>query len=64
MTSETIKAELQNNFRRTGRPVALAFGHLDSFQKTANVKQQTREFRADRIKRMTHTLTGRNYRVG
>jgi hypothetical protein len=58
MPDELIKSDLLlHDFGRTRGPRALAFDFLKSLEAASDVDQQAREFRANHIERLMHTLS-------
>jgi hypothetical protein len=61
---ESIKPQLQHNFRRARRPTALAFHIFEALEKAAYVQQKPNEFRSYRLQRLAHLLARRNDPIG
>jgi len=63
MSGEALERELQHDLCRACRPAAVTLGYFEPLQKTAYIDEQTRKFRADRVKRVMHALPGGNDRI-
>src|SRR6185437_5555555 len=59
-----VKRELQNDFGRARRPGPLAFDILETFEKTADIKQQAAEFGTGCVERLMHALARGDHGLG
>lgn len=63
MTREAVEREPKHHLRRALRPPALALDDFKPFQKTADIEQHTREFRANGLQRRIHAALGGEHRI-